>query len=267
MSERRYSTSQARQLACEGVTRFDEGDEPRFFEILDSLTKSKSSFEVIRAFGDELGKGANLDSERYFALFDEIMHRAREVSYDPAIHTTTTRNIDKNIDALVYGGRVAIIGSALTRMREEHWKRILQIIEAWNLEYNDWYVVDSWCNHPMAHIIAEHQDVMLDILSKWSKSDNFWFRKAVPVYLQAFFTHYAGYEISPFLDILDGLMLDKEKWVAKGMGWCLREMAKNYQPQLFDFLKKWSKVDGVKKLIFREALKKLDKDAKKEVIR
>ncbi|MBD3285870.1 hypothetical protein GF359_05285, partial [candidate division WOR-3 bacterium] len=180
-----------------------------------------------------------------FGLFTEIMHRPREASYDPANLSRFIRKNEKNIDALVYGGRVAVIGSAFTQMRAEHWKEILQVIETWNEEFSGWYVVDSWCHHPMAHIIAEHEEVMQEKFLKWSKSDNFWFRKAVPVYLHAFFTDYSGFDIRPYLEILDDLMLDKERWVAKGMGWCLREMAKNYQDELVDFLRKWARVEGV----------------------
>jgi 3-methyladenine DNA glycosylase AlkD len=261
----RYRTPEAREHARQAAQRFEQGDEEGFFEILDKLTRSKSGFDVIRAFGEELGKRADRSPDSYFELFDKIMHRDREASYDPAIHDLSTRNIEKNISALVYGARTAIVGSAFTRMRKEHWRRILKEIERYNVEFADWYVVDSWCHHPMAHIIAEHQNEMIARLHKWSKSGNFWFRKAVPVYLHAFFTDYPGHDISPFLAILNNLMLDQENWVAKGMGWCLREMAKNYQDELVDFLRKWTMVEGVKKLIFREAIKKLDRSNKDEV--
>ncbi|MBN2379574.1 DNA alkylation repair protein [candidate division WOR-3 bacterium] len=263
----KYSKGQVRRFARQAITRFDAGDESEFFILLDNLTKSKSGFEVIRAFGEELGKKALKEPDSYFELFDKIMHRKKEASYDPANLSDFIRKNEKNIDALVYGGRVAIIGTAFTQMRDGHWKRILEKIEAWNIEFADWYVVDSWCHHPMAHIIAEHQEKMLAKFRKWSKSENFWFRKAVPVYLHAFFVEYSGYDISPYLKILDDLMLDQENWVAKGMGWCLREMAKNYQNELVDFLKKWARVEGVKKLIYKEAIKKLDKDVREEVIK
>jgi 3-methyladenine DNA glycosylase AlkD len=262
---KKYTKTEAQEFAREAAQRFEADDEKGFFEILDRLTRSKSGFDVIRAFGEELGKAANNDPDRYFQLLDKIMHRPREKSYDPEILSDFIRKNEKNINALVYGGRVAVIGSAFTQMRERHWKRILKIIEAWNIEFADWYVVDSWCHHPMAYIIAEHQDVMIPKLRKWSKSENFWFRKAVPVYLHAFFTDYAGFNISAYLDILDDLMLDQENWVAKGMGWCLREMAKNYQAELVEFLRKWTRVKGVKKLIFKEALKKLDRQTKEEL--
>lgn len=268
MTERKYSAAQARELAREARARFEDGDEPGFFEILDMLTKSKSGLSVLRAFGAELGDAATSSPDKYFVLFDKIMHRPREASYDPLIHDSSTRNIDKNISALVYGGRVAIVGSAFTQMREKHWRRILGIIEAWNIEFADWYVVDSWCRHPMGYIIAEHQNVMISKFRKWSKSENFWFRKAVPVYLHAFFTSYAGYDISPYLDILDSLMLDKENWVAKGMGWCLREMAKNYRKELLRFINKWIKVGNKRanQVIRTQAIKKLDKHTQSKIL-
>lgn len=53
MTESRYSASQARELAREAAARFENGDEPGFFEILDALTRSKSGFSALRAFGDE----------------------------------------------------------------------------------------------------------------------------------------------------------------------------------------------------------------------
>jgi len=263
----KFKKKEAVEQARDAISRFNTADKEGFLQILDRLTQSKSGFDVIRAFGEELGKEAVKNPDTYFELFDEIMHRSREASYDPDNLSLFISSNEKNINALVYGGRVAIIGSAFTRMRKTHWKRILKIIEAYNKEFADWYVVDSWCHHPMAHIIAEHPDEMLARFRKWVKEDNMWFRKAVPVYLHAFFTEYTGFDISPWLDILDNLMLDKEKPVAKGMGWCLREMAKNYKAELLDFLRKWASVEGVKKIIYKEAVKKLDQSDKEEVIK
>lgn len=268
MTERKYSTARARELAHEARARFEGGDEPGFFEILDSLTRSKSGFSILRTFGAELGNAATSSSDKYFALFDKIMHRPREVSYDPAIHNSSTRNIDKNISALVYGGRTAIVGSAFTSMRSQHWRRILAEIERYNLEFADWYVVDSWCHHPMGYIIAEHPSEMLAKLTEWSNSSNFWFRKASAVYMHALFVGYPGRDIVPYLELLDKLILDEEAKVRKGVAWALREMAKNYRSELLGFIDKWIKIGDrrASRVIRTEAIKKLDKSLKKKIL-
>jgi 3-methyladenine DNA glycosylase AlkD len=263
----RFTSKEAKLLAKDAVARFENGDEKGFYEILDKLTKSKSGFAVLRSFGSEIGKRVCLEPDKSFVLFDNIMHRPREVSYNPQVHEPTTRSIDKNISALVYGARTAIVGSAFSEMRKEHWQRIVAEIERYNLEFSEWYVVDSWCHNPMGYIIAEHPKEMIEKLTEWSECSNFWFRKASAVYMHALFVGYPGRDISPYLKLLDKLILDENAKVRIGVAWSLREMAKNYEPQLLDFLKKWSKVEGVSKFIFREALKKLDRDARKEALR
>lgn len=261
----KYTTARIRKLASQAVEKFEPGDEAGFFQILDDVTR-KSNIPLLRIVGEEMGKAAANDPDKYFILFDKLMHRSREKSYDISTLPRIAQKSEKTIDAWVYGGRTAIVGTAFTRMRKRNWERIVDEIERYNTEFADWYVVDSWCHHPMAHIIAEHPDEMIARLRKWSKSKNMWFRKAVPVYLHAFFTDYAGYDISPYIDILDDLMLDQDNWVAKGMGWCLREMAKNYPIELVRFLEKWVDVQGIKPVVFKEAVKKLDKDKQVEII-
>jgi 3-methyladenine DNA glycosylase AlkD len=263
----KYGSKDAREFAGRAVTAFERGDEKGFFEILDRLTGSKSGFHILRVFGAGIGEAALFSADKYFALFARIMHRPREESYNPGAHDSSTRGIEKNISALVYGARTAIVGSAFTRMRNEHWMRIVEEIERYNVEFGEWYVVDSWSHYPMGFIIAEHTEEMIKKLAEWSASSNFWFRKASAVYMHALFVGYPGRDISPYLRILDGLILDGNAKVRIGVAWALREMAKNYRPQLLDFLNKWSKVEGVSKLIFREALKKLDTDARKEALR
>ncbi|NLI98267.1 hypothetical protein GX441_06365 [bacterium] len=263
----RFTTKEARSLAGDAVKKIEDGDEKGFFEILDKLTNSKSGFYILRVFGAGIGEAALSSPEKYFFLFTRIMHRPREESYNPQMHDSATRRIDKNICALVYGARTAIVGSAFTRMRKKHWERIVAEIERYNAEFSEWYVVDSWCHYPMGYIIAEHPKEMLRKLTEWSESSDFWFRKASAVYMHALFVGYPDRDIAPYIEILDRLILDENAKVLKGAAWALREMAKNYQPQLLDFLKKWSRVESVNKLIFKEALKKLDKDAKKEVLK
>ncbi len=263
----KYNSKEAREFARRALVMIEGEDEKGFFEVLDRLTKSKSGFSVLRLFGTCIGEGALSSPDKYFALFARIMHRPREESYDPRVHDSSTRGIEKNISALVYGARTAIVGSAFTEMRKDHWRRIVSEIERYNVEFGEWYVVDSWCHYPMGFIIAEHPNEMVEKLTEWSESSNFWFRKASAVYMHALFVGYPGRDISPYLRILDGLILDGNAKVRIGVAWALREMAKNYQPPLLDFLKKWSKVEGVNKLIFREALKKLDRDARKEALR
>ncbi len=263
-----YSKAEIRIQARDAAARFEGGGEPGFFETLDLITKSKSVFSSLRTFGDEIGKRACLYPDKYFALFDRTMHRPREVSYDPAIHGSKTRSIDANISALVYGGRTAIVGSAFTRMRKEHWLRILHEIERYIIEFHEWYVVDPWCHHPMGHIIADHPSEMLAKLTEWSNHENFWFRKATGVYMHALFVDYSGREISPYLMLLDRLILDDNARVRKGVAWALREMAKNYRKELLDFIDRWIKVGNkrVNQVIRNEAIKKLDETTKKEIL-
>jgi 3-methyladenine DNA glycosylase AlkD len=264
----KYSTKQAGELTQEAIGKFEQDDQKGFFQILDTLTRSRSGFAILRKFGAEVGKVALTDPQKYFNLFEMIMHRDREASYDKAILTEYMMKYEANLNALVYGGRTAIVGSAMNEMSAEHWQRIVQIIERYLQEYQVWYVADSFCHYPMGKIIADHPGQMLDILAKWSKSQNMWFRREVAVYLHAYFAWYPGREISAFMKLLEHLRHDPVYEVKSGIGWCLREMHKNYPQIMEDFVLRWaSEADAhARKVIGKYTLKRIGDD-KRELIR
>lgn len=266
----KYTSAQIRKLAHNAIEKFEQNKENEFFEIVDDITK-RSNISLLRVLGEEIGKAGKESPERYFALLNKLLRRDREYSYDPnllKLYWSKLKWTEKNIDAWVYGGRTSIVGSAFTQMRKDNYWRIVEVVEKYIKHFQSWYVCDSFCHHPMAKIIMEHPDYILPILRKWAQSENKWLRRESAVYLHAFFAENSDQEITRHLEILDMLMQDKDKDVKKGVGWALREMTKNYEKELLDFIGKWIESSSKDtKWIIEDGIKKLNNEKQEEILK
>jgi len=102
-------------------------------------------------------------------------------------------------------------------------------------------------------------------MEKWLKSRKKWIRRlavaTIPPYIRAKKT-----EAKNCLEFLDKTMLEEDKDVKKAIGWALREITKKDEQAVYEFLKKWAKVNNKNtKWIIREGMKKLSPQKQSEL--
>jgi 3-methyladenine DNA glycosylase AlkD len=122
---------------------------------------------------------------------------------------------------------------------------------------SDWEICDQLAVRVVANLTVQNKDEMFSLMQEWINSENKWIRRLAVATL-------AGYirkrkmDSKKCLQLLDGVMKEKDKDVKKAIGWALREITKKDPKSVFEFLKKWAKTkDENTKWIIKEGMKKL----------
>jgi len=100
--------------------------------------------------------------------------------------------------------------------------------------------------------------VPLSAFSAWRNAESKWKRRSVPVTLIK--TLDRGVPVNDALQFLEPMMLDGEKVVRQGLGWCLREAWKRSAGQVEEFLLKWK--DTCPRLVIQYATEKMSAEQK-----
>jgi len=112
----------------------------------------------------------------------------------------------------------------------------LALFETWIDSYiNNWAKCDSFCNHTVGSFIEKYPE-SVETLKKWAHSSNRWMKRAAAVSLVLPARH--GKFLANIFGIADILLLDKDDMVQKGYGWMLKEAAKPYRKEVFDYVLK-----------------------------
>ncbi|MDR2512032.1 MAG: DNA alkylation repair protein [Bacteroidales bacterium] len=99
-------------------------------------------------------------------------------------------------------------------------KNDIFVFERWIDKYvSNWAICDSFCNHAVGEIVEKFPG-HIEILKKWSLSENLWLRRASAVSL--IIPSRKGLFLKEILEISSNLLIDKEDMVQKGYGWLLK---------------------------------------------
>jgi 3-methyladenine DNA glycosylase AlkD len=120
-----------------------------------------------------------------------------------------------------------------------------------------WALLDPLASNCLGQLLIRDRDNVEMVLKRWQSSDNFWRRRATILpYLQlSLKRNYKRGYAEPILDALMPHLSDDEFFVAKAVGWVLRELSKREPQTVKDFLEKHR--DEMQPLAVREGSKKL----------
>ncbi|TFF94876.1 DNA alkylation repair protein [Candidatus Thorarchaeota archaeon] len=120
-----------------------------------------------------------------------------------------------------------------------------------------WALLDPLASNCIGQLLIRDWDSVEGILGTWRTSENFWRRRATILpYLQlALKRNYKDEYAEPILDALLPHLADDEFFVAKAVGWVLRELSKRDPDVVREFIEKHE--SEMTPLAVREGSKKL----------
>jgi 3-methyladenine DNA glycosylase AlkD len=121
------------------------------------------------------------------------------------------------------------------------------------MQSTGWDFVDDISIHLVGAVLEKDKRVY-GYLKKWSASDNFWMRRASMISQVLLFRHNKG-DKKLFFGFAGKMLHEKEFFIRKAIGWCVREISKASPDEAFDFLMKIK--DRASGLTLREGAKRL----------
>jgi len=151
------------------------------------------------------------------------------------------------------------LGTRILRLYPEYIDfRAMPMLEKMLNSSTGWDLVDDISIH-LVGTVLEKDKRAFDYLKKWSRSDNFWMRRASLISQILLFRHGKG-DKKLFFKFAEKMVSEKEFFIRKAIGWCLREISKSNPDEACDFL---MKIKGsASGLTLREGSKRLPEKMK-----
>ncbi|UCE10118.1 MAG: DNA alkylation repair protein [Candidatus Thorarchaeota archaeon] len=228
------------------------------------------SSDTASAIIDDLGSRADLEKGKMVASYMKTSNlRFLGVSVTEARKVTRKHIRSVETDALiplmkklwkneVFDYRLAAIEVMERYTREGDISSALELITRWIDDADTWSIIDPLCIVCLGNLIMRDRAVQ-DLFEDWRKSENFWRRRATIVpYVQLGKKRYHKPEYNDM--ILESLLPhldDHEFFIAKAVGWVLRELSYR-EPELVRIFIRIHK-DRMAKIAIREGSKRLPK--------
>ncbi len=153
---------------------------------------------------------------------------------------------------------ISVLGK-LTKDKKEH-RAIRQFVLNIINDISDWEICDQLALRVIVNLARQNQKEVFLIMEKWIVSENKWIRRLAVATIPPFIRRMPN-DSKRLLALLERVMREKEKDVKKAVGWALREISKKDSKGVYEFLKKWAKVnDKNTKWIIKDGMKKLTKE-------
>jgi 3-methyladenine DNA glycosylase AlkD len=130
---------------------------------------------------------------------------------------------------------------------------IMPLLENMLKQSTGWDLVDDISIH-LVGAVLEKDKKAYGYLKQWSSSDNFWMRRASMISQILLFRYNRG-DKELFFGFAGKMLHEKEFFIRKAIGWCVREISKANPEGAFDFLMKIK--DRASGLTLREGAKRL----------
>ncbi|HWR90060.1 MAG TPA: DNA alkylation repair protein, partial [Dissulfurispiraceae bacterium] len=140
--------------------------------------------------------------------------------------------------------------------------RSMPLIERMLSECTGWDHVDGIAIH-LVDAVLRKDDGAFAYLTKWSKSENFWMRRAALISQILLFREGRG-DRQLFFGLAEAMIREKEFFIRKAIGWTVRELSKADPQAACDFLLRVK--DRASGLTLREGAKRLPGEMKKRVM-
>ncbi len=148
------------------------------------------------------------------------------------------------------------------RIKNRYEKEDFQRFESWLEKYvNNWGACDDFCTHAFGYFVYEYPEYISNV-KEWTKSDNMWKRRAAAVIMIYSIRREA--HLDDVFDIADLLFYDDEDLVQKGYGWMLKEVSKNYEQEVFDYIMK--NKDDMPRTSLRYAIEKMPEEMREKAM-
>lgn len=152
----------------------------------------------------------------------------------------------------------------ISRLKDQYTKADFVRFKKWFKKYvSNWAHCDDFCTHGIGILLEKYPELKKEVVEKWSKSSNRWFRRAATVSL--IYVVRRGEILSDVYRVIDKLMNDKDDLVQKGMGWLLRETSDRYPSDVYRYVLK--NRDKLPRITFRYAIEKMNKGQQEVLIR
>ncbi|HXW69812.1 MAG TPA: DNA alkylation repair protein [Dissulfurispiraceae bacterium] len=126
-----------------------------------------------------------------------------------------------------------------------------------------WDHVDSIANHLVDAVLRKDRRTY-EYLKRWSRSENFWMRRAALISQVLLFREGKG-DRKLFFSFAEKMIEEKEFFIRKAIGWVLRDMSKAEPDAVYDFL--MNVKDRASALTLREGSKRLPEDRQKFLLK
>jgi 3-methyladenine DNA glycosylase AlkD len=130
---------------------------------------------------------------------------------------------------------------------------VMPLLEEMLMQSTGWDFVDDISIHLVGTVLEKNKKVYV-YLKRWSASDNFWMRRASMISQVLLFRQNRG-DKKLFFGFAEKMLHEKEFFIRKAIGWCVREISKASPDDAFDFLMKIK--DRASGLTLREGAKRL----------
>lgn len=111
---------------------------------------------------------------------------------------------------------------------------VMPMLEEMLTQSTGWDLVDDISIH-LVGAVLEKDKKAYGYLKRWSSSDNFWMRRASLISQVLLFRHNRG-DKKLFFKFAGKMLHEKEFFIRKAIGWCVREISKAGPDGAFDFL-------------------------------
>lgn len=139
---------------------------------------------------------------------------------------------------------------------------LMPMFENMLLDCTGWDLVDEIAIHLVGSVL-ENDKRSYSYLKRWSRSENFWMRRASLISQILLFRKGLG-DRKLFYSLAEGMVIDKEFFIRKAIGWVIREISRSDPEAAFAFLMKIR--DRASRLTVREGAKRLPERMRKQVL-
>jgi 3-methyladenine DNA glycosylase AlkD len=139
---------------------------------------------------------------------------------------------------------------------------LMPMLEEMLMQSPTWDLVDDIAIHLVGTVLAKDRKAY-GYLKKWSRSENFWMRRAALISPILLFRQGRG-DTGLFFTFAEKMLSEKEFFIRKAIGWGLREISKANAGEAFRFL--MGIRDRASGLTLREGAKRLPAEIKSRVL-
>jgi 3-methyladenine DNA glycosylase AlkD len=140
---------------------------------------------------------------------------------------------------------------------------IVSMLEKMLMESTTWDLVAAISIH-LVGTVLETDKKAYAFLRKWSRSENFWMKRASLISQILMFRKGRG-DRKLFCEFAEKMISEREYFIRKAIGWCIREIAKADSEEAFDFLMRIK--DRASGLTLREGSKRLPEGKRKRILK
>jgi 3-methyladenine DNA glycosylase AlkD len=191
-----------------------------------TLSEERAPFAKLDKISHEIGKSFIDTPETGFKLVERLWQEIK--NYQPKSIVETLKLSAVNI----------VLANILGILGERDFKRVLNLIERYNIEGGRWYITDNLATRAVRICYGTSQKRVAEKVAIWINSNNKWQRR-LGVVSALIGVKYCNMEADWCLDILQKVIPESEQIVNKAIAWTLRELSRKYPDKIRIFIEQY----------------------------